>query len=127
MIEDVAVVTGQPAMGAGIGASFAPDAAAFRSQRMGLPGGNPPFGACMVDAGQLHMLTMEHLGLMGVMHRPGAGRDVGGAGALDAAGQRGKSGNCDQKTGTGHESNLSTEAAGFRRQGWYVMARLNAR
>lgn len=117
----------QPAMGARIGPRLAPDAAGLRGQGMGLPGGNTPLGALLVDAGQLHMLAVKHLGLMGVMHRPGAGRDVGGAGALDTAGQRGKGGNGDQDTGTGHEGNLSTEAAEFRRQKWYVMARLNAR
>jgi hypothetical protein len=61
-----------------------------------------------MDTGQLHMLAVEHLGLMGVMHRPGARRDVGGAGALDAASQRGphqkgERSKGDQNAGTGHE------------------------
>lgn len=93
----------QPAMGTCIGARLSPDAASLRRQGMRLPGGNPPFGAFTMDAGQLHMLAVEHLRLMGVMHDPGACRDVGGAGALDAARQRGESGNCDQDAGTGHK------------------------
>jgi hypothetical protein len=69
---------------------------------------------------------------MGVMHRPGARRDVGGAGALDAASQRGphqkgSAAKAIRMRGRAMRGNLSTETAGCRRQGWYVMARLNAR
>lgn len=113
MVENMAVMARQPAMGARIGPRLAPDAAGLRGQGMRLPGGDTPFGALLMDTGQLHMLAVEHLGLMGVMHRPGAGRNIGGAGALDAAGQRGQSSKGDQNAGTGHEGNLSTETAGF--------------
>jgi hypothetical protein len=46
VIENMAVMARQPAMGTRIGPRLAPDAAGLRGQGMGLPGGNTPSARC---------------------------------------------------------------------------------